>query len=206
MIKTQEHKLFITSCFVAHHKTDNNDRLIKEIYRIANSSSSNGKSNQGGYQSFPYSFPNFDNKIIENMFLKTIQPTAKNIMNNWGLHNINMDRYCYWYNINYKYSYNNPHVHPDSYLSGVYYIQVPSNSGKIVFERSTSERDRMVHQTRQIIKNNIKVNNPCINNEYCFTPKEGMLILFPGHLSHYVQQNLTDEEKQDRISLSFNFF
>ena len=39
-----------------------------------------------------------------------------------------------WANINPTYSYNKTHTHPNSMWSGVYYIKVPKNSGKLFLE------------------------------------------------------------------------
>ena len=39
-----------------------------------------------------------------------------------------------WANINPTHSYNKTHTHPNSLWSGVYYIKVPKNSGKIFLE------------------------------------------------------------------------
>lgn len=202
----EEHKLFITSCYVTYLKDIDHSQLIEQIYNIAEHNPSNMRSNQGGYQTYPYQVPNFDNEITKELFEKTIQPAAREIMNNWGLHMIGMDQYCYWYNINHKYTYNSPHTHPESFLSGVYYVKVPTNSGNIIFDRSESERDRMSHQSSILIKNSLHIDHPNINTEHWFVPEEGMLLMFPGHLTHYVQQNLTEDTSSDRISFSFNFF
>ena len=127
-------------------------------------------------------------------------------MKSWSIDFIDTDRYCYWYNVNRKYNYNTSHIHPSSYVSGVYYTKVPSNSGKIVFERSKSEEDRLHFQQNRILAGTINPNNNRVNTEHWFTPQEGMLILFPGHLSHAVEQNLTNDKDDARVSLSFNFF
>ena len=39
-----------------------------------------------------------------------------------------------WANVNPTYSYNKTHTHPNSMWSGVYYIKVPKNSGKLFLE------------------------------------------------------------------------
>ena len=93
----------------------------------------------------------------------------------------------------------------ESYISGVYYIKVPSNSGNIVFSRAESETERMYFQTKEIMDKSLSVNDPRVNTEHWFTPKEGMLLLFPGHLKHTVEQNLSEEIDSTRISMSFNF-
>jgi len=38
------------------------------------------------------------------------------------------------------------------------------------------------------------------------SPEEGKLIIFPGHLNHLVEQNNTEDERDERISISFNFY
>ena len=40
------------------------------------------------------------------------------------------------------------------------------------------------------------------SQSYCIVPKKGMLVLFPGHLDHYVQMN---NNEKPRVSLAFNF-
>ena len=39
-----------------------------------------------------------------------------------------------WANINYPGSYNKQHIHPNSQWSGVYYVKVPKNSGRLFVE------------------------------------------------------------------------
>ena len=50
-----------------------------------------------------------------------------------------------------------------------------------------------------------QVDNPETNNTHWYYPVESMLVLFPSHVSHYVEQNVTEDESDGRISLSFNF-
>ena len=61
-------------------------------------------------------------------------------------------------------------------FSGVFYLQVPENSGNLVFV----DRD---------------------GQEYVCEPKVGKLVTFPGSLKHYVEEN---KSNRDRISISFN--
>lgn len=206
MIQLEQHNLFITSIYVTYLPVTGHSELTETIYNLTKTAPCNKRSNQGGYQSFPFEVPNFDNHVIKDLFTDHIQPAAREILDNWGLTSVKLNRCCYWYNINHKYTYNSAHTHPDSFISGVYYVKVPKDSGNIIFDRSESERDRLNHITGMIIDNGWNIDNPNINTEHWFVPIEGMLILFPGHLTHYVQQNLTAEEDSDRISLSFNFY
>tara|TARA_R110000787_G_scaffold158509_1_gene272398 strand:- start:1027 stop:1566 length:540 start_codon:yes stop_codon:yes gene_type:complete len=70
---------------------------------------------------------------------------------------------------------NSPHI------SGVYYVNVPENAGVIVFQYPT---------------------NQFLNKRYWVQPKEGLFILFPSTLEHFVTRN---KNKKERISISFNF-
>jgi uncharacterized protein (TIGR02466 family) len=107
-----------------------------------------------------------------------------------------------WANVNYRYSYNKNHVHPGSQWSGVYYIQCPKNSGNIWFTDPCGQR----HIDMPIMAD--RKNKPTHYwREVYYQAIEGRLIMFPGWLSHEVQQNMTDIDGEDgwRVSVSFNF-
>jgi uncharacterized protein (TIGR02466 family) len=85
------------------------------------------------------------------------------------------------------------HDHPNSYLSGSYYVQCGENSGVITF-RDPRPINRMF-DLRTSEKN--RVNAGMIS----VVPRVGMLLLFPSWLEHLVEPNRSNER---RISLSFN--
>jgi uncharacterized protein (TIGR02466 family) len=199
-----EHPIFITSCYTTYLENVNNTLLIETIKQLEKSNPSNTRSNKGGWQSVPRESKDVDNLVTLELFNNVIMPMAQKIMNVWSLP-IELSKYSYWYNINKRYNYNSAHPHPNSYISGVYYIKVPSNSGRIMFDRSQTESDRMFFQTQYLLNNSIDVDNPRINTEHWFAPQEGMLLMFPGHLMHSVEQNLSTDDDDSRISLSFNF-
>jgi hypothetical protein len=66
-------------------------------------------------------------------------------------------------------------------MSAVYYVSVPQNSGKFVFQ--------------------FKINDS-IDNRMFINPIESYYILFPSSINHFVTRNNSDDL---RISLSFNF-
>lgn len=205
MTQIIEHQLFVTSCYVTYlDNVDNmkiNDKALSHEKRSDNSI----RSNKGGYQTQPILNNETDSLEVLNLFQNYICPAAQKVLDSWGLHK-ELDSYSYWYNVNRRFNYNTSHIHPHSYISGVYYSKVPTNSGAILFDRAQSEIDRLQFQQSYITGSGIKTDNNRINTEHWFTPREGMLILFPGHLSHSVDQNLTQDEDDARISLSFNFF
>ena len=90
-------------------------------------------------------------------------------------------------------SFNALHTHGGEDFSLVYYIQVPQNSGAIVFETP------VLHLRTSELKYN---NQPFFNSpEIRYVPKKYDLIIFPSWLAHSVESNKSDE---DRISLAWN--
>jgi len=101
-----------------------------------------------------------------------------------------------WANINSKYSYHEQHTHPNSYLSGVYYLKVPKNSGKINFidPRNAMRSIELAPDQERTLT------DPLVRNIEV-DAQEGYLLLFPSWLGHEVQQNLSHD---DRVSIAFN--
>jgi uncharacterized protein (TIGR02466 family) len=100
-----------------------------------------------------------------------------------------------WINVNGPGDYNTPHCHPGGTWSGVYYIrtgpEVPDrpNSGRIQFMDPRTRCDLGA--------------TPCIAHTRLvgITPADGMLLIFPSYLEHYVHPYFGTGE---RITLAFN--
>lgn len=96
-----------------------------------------------------------------------------------------------WMNINRKTNFNIIHNHAGYQLSGTYYVSVPENSGKIMFRNPTPGATV----------------NPLFYWEHFqgdfqkYNLKDGMLLLWPSYLDHFVEPSKTDEP---RISISFD--
>ncbi len=98
-----------------------------------------------------------------------------------------------WGNRNPKGSKHHEHVHPNSIVSGVFYLRQDPNLPPIQFAKSNQSAMKLDPR---------KYNN--YNAETFLLPcVSGELILFPSDLRHSVPTNLSKEE---RISLSFNTF
>jgi len=91
------------------------------------------------------------------------------------------------------------HDHTNSLISGVYYFNTPKNCGNIIFERN--------RYTNNLFSSTLSLDLNKLNNfnsyHYSVEVKEGMLLLFPSHLLHFTEENLSNEQ---RCSLSFNVF
>ena len=94
----------------------------------------------------------------------------------------------YWTQIHLPNESTNLHNHVDEFnfsnwtdISGVYYVHIPENSGKLVFQYPINQ-----YQSKR----------------YYVNPIVGRYVLFPSTLNHFVTKNLS---KEQRIAISFNF-
>ena len=98
-----------------------------------------------------------------------------------------------WININGKHNYNRTHTHPNSMISGVYYVNVPEGSGDLVL---LDPRPQTTIAPFPVVKK-----NKYTTFEVRHHPQPGVTIAFPSWTPHYVEANQSDEE---RISVAFN--
>lgn len=101
---------------------------------------------------------------------------------------------CMWANISESQNRHNMHLHPNSFLSGVLYLNCPENPGNIGFRdpRHSMEMISFEYAEDSIFRHRtIEVE-----------PITGRLILFPSWLQHGTRPGDFIEDK--RISLSFN--
>lgn len=175
----EKHLIFDTPIWLSNCDLDI-PHVLNTINKHAKIQSSVDISNQGGYQGHNYQ----DTYFIDNIKNKIPQGDkffeVKNLQ-------------C-WVNINDRYHWNDVHNHTDSgvVLSGIFYVQVPENSGNIRF-----------YDTR-------KNTSGSLYNKYFestkgtflkLTPKENLLLFFPPWLDHLVEPNFSN---QSRISIAFN--
>jgi uncharacterized protein (TIGR02466 family) len=98
-----------------------------------------------------------------------------------------------WLNYTEKNQYHHKHQHPNSLVSGVFYINCLEEHDKIKF----------FNDNYKTIKPEIKDWNIWNSESWWFPVKTGDIILFPSSLSHMVE---TKEGTNIRISLAFNVF
>lgn len=106
-----------------------------------------------------------------------------------------------WANVHPRYGFNRHHTHPNTLWSGVYYVQVPPDAGRILF---CDPRPQAQSLTPRYVRDQKRKRE--VWSEVRFQPIEGRAILFPSWLPHEVEPNLSRLEGQagDRISVSFN--
>lgn len=98
-----------------------------------------------------------------------------------------------WANVNARGVRHRAHSHPNNYLSGVYYVQVPDEANTINFHDPRVQMYLIRPPVRELTREN--------TDQVVVSVQEGMLLLFPSWLQHSVDPNPCDEK---RISISFN--
>jgi uncharacterized protein (TIGR02466 family) len=171
--------------------------LTTTVYELRNKDNGVTVSNIGGWQSTDFlpafggisSDPNFVNLVsgirdATNMyhqkmeFKKTLELVIDNI----------------WVNINGNGHSNESHVHPQSVLSGVFYLT--DSATPISFVHPYPDIN-----TYYWPENSIENSNKYNSSSYDILPEKNTLVLFPSWLSHKVLEHKSDN---DRISISFN--
>jgi uncharacterized protein (TIGR02466 family) len=98
-----------------------------------------------------------------------------------------------WLNYTETNQYHHKHEHPNSLVSGVFYINCHEEHDKIKF----------FNNRYQTIKPEVKNWNIWNSDSWWFSVKTGDVILFPSSLTHMVE---TKQGDNTRISLAFNVF
>ena len=165
---------YLKSLQMERMSTDNGDYSI-EKYVLDNSKVSNLK-----------------NKILKNICkyaydeLKVSENIKFYITNSWVVRHKKMD-------------WAQDHVHSNSILSGIYYLDVGEKSGKVNFIKETSNQTVFpLHMDLPFKEWNI------LNSKvWTFKPQNHQLFIFPSWLLHSVDKNRSDNL---RYSLAFNVY
>lgn len=151
------------------------------------------------------SHKNFGNKssndtyVLKNNELKEVSDFCENALKHFFhlLYNPISEVEIYitqsWLNWTYKNEYHHTHSHPNSVISGVFYVSANKKFDTITFGRSTYKTIDMYP----------KALNDYNTDEVDFKVGTGELLLFPSHLQHRVNVTKGDDV---RISLAFNSF
>jgi len=164
--------------------------LIEWIYNYQKTTDGVVHSNRGGWQS-PSDF------YLDKSFDQFTDYILKNALMSLKHYNLDFKLVNMWININKKGNYNILHNHPNSTVSGVFWVKTPKNCGSLVFHSPHSF-------TQHLLLHNVDSEISKEQNYYdCFhfNAKEGTMILFPSDLLHGVESNQSED---DRISIAFN--
>ncbi len=106
-----------------------------------------------------------------------------------------------WASVNRFGDYHDYHNHPRSYLSGTYYVKIPTKFEKLRLRRDARPGCITFYDPRYSVNTGSIKGDPYVNPEYTVRPEPGMLLLWPSFINHFVHPNLS---KETRISISFN--
>lgn len=100
-----------------------------------------------------------------------------------------------WFSINRKGSYHEPHHHCPDIWSGVYYVQADQADAAISFMNRNLNDTGWPYMAPKID------NTDLITSQVNCPVSTGLLLIFPSHLRHKVNQQEADSE---RITIAFN--
>ena len=163
------------------------DELYQGAYKIKERYESTTMSNQGGYQSPPFSFDEFHPQGIEwidSILVDVFDEIKVNAAWAGKDYYEKIDVTTWWYNINGKGHWNMPHTHPGSDLALVLYLTDNSgDDGVLSFINPFSIR---------------RIDGL---SEFSLNTKKGDVLIFPSDVVHFVMPNKREE---DRLSISMN--
>ena len=165
------------------------DDLSKELKYVDNLPYKEQKGNANFKSTDSYLLEIEELKNIKNFFYESLNKYTKNVFQSDQRLVITQ---C-WANKNPPGSLHHEHVHPNSILSGVFYLKQDKTLPPIQFAKSVQGSMKLDPK---------KYNN--LNSETFLVPcVDGELLLFPSSLKHSVP---TNKGHETRISLSFNTF
>tara|TARA_R100001509_G_C4844055_1_gene207663 strand:+ start:154 stop:759 length:606 start_codon:yes stop_codon:yes gene_type:complete len=141
-----------------------------------------------------------DNNILKNKEMKKlkqfIEKSLKEYFQNIYMPKNDVEPYITqsWCNYTKDGQFHHKHAHPNSFISGVFYVQADRTKDKIYFYK-----DGYITQR---IKLPAKEYNPFNSESWWLETGTNDLVIFPSYLMHMVEKVVGKE----RISLSFNTF
>jgi uncharacterized protein (TIGR02466 family) len=189
--KTTLHELFPTPVWVVDLTPQAHEPLNRGIIETVNAMTGSRPPIRPGetWQTDPYI-----HKLPQFADLTTvIRAAAKGALDFLAVEHQGFEITGCWVNINPKGGLNTRHTHPNNFLSGTYYVQVPAGANRIVFDDPRPQAMTMLPRMKKY--------NKFVGNEVGVEVQAGWLVLFPAWLSHGVPAN---PDERERISISFN--
>lgn len=98
-----------------------------------------------------------------------------------------------WINFSEQFDFNPPHIH-NANISFVIYVHVPKRIFSVQADSQSPHAGKIIFEYGEYI-------SPYINNSFDVEPHEGLMLIFPSKLRHYVPSFWVDEQ---RISVAGN--
>jgi uncharacterized protein (TIGR02466 family) len=186
----------IMTCVVDEHIVNNTRTLVNQFIKDTNFAYPPAP---GELLTTFYKDKNFLGKLGDTALLNYINNSVRKYFEVIGI-----DPKCFieitsWLQFNQPQSYFVRHDHYGALVSGVLYLEVPENSGDIIFHNPIEAR-RVSNTFFERVK---KEENPYNFSHVKYTPVVGEMLIFESWLQHTVAQNLSTS---NRISVSFNIW
>jgi uncharacterized protein (TIGR02466 family) len=188
MIESNINSIFTTPIYISKL----NRELSKKELSFIDKSKLNVYKNEGNTTSV-------DNYILNNKEFKTLKEELDLRIQDYfnkiicTANNITPCITQSWLNYTETNQFHHKHAHPNSLVSGVFYINCDDQFDKIKF----------FNEKYKPIKLEVKEWNVWNSESWWFPVKTGDIIMFPSSLTHMVE---TKEGNNTRISLAFNVF
>ena len=184
-----------------------NRQLLEETDAMRTRSSGVTKSNKKGWQSDADFFRRTEPgcTALRNHIVEAVCEATKRLSPNFDFksNELYMEG---WINVNPPGAFNAPHTHPSFALSGTYYVSIPPESVSIAPDSASIAPDAR-SGVFEFLDPRVNAASLSIEGATCFDPgvfvkpKEGLMIIFPSYLRHWVYPN---EEESERVSIAFN--
>jgi uncharacterized protein (TIGR02466 family) len=167
--------------------------LIKAIYREMERNEGVKKSNIGGWQSDVYIFQRSEFSKYARFVVQHSKKALSNVFNP----GYKLLLKGAWININTKDSFNECHIHPDCDIAGVFWIDVPPESGDLtVINSSAYSNFKWLSKVTDSVREQYRY-----TVGWDLTAVSGEMVFFPSDMLHKVNINNNSE---NRISIAFN--
>ncbi len=194
------HKLFVTQIYQARLLSDLAD-LKKEIFQIQKADVKGQQWSKLNYKNGYTSYGSWDQlqrmsstfQTLEKKIDSHVLKFAKSL--DFAVKKSDLRMNSIWVNIMPEGALHTSHIHPQSVISGSYYIDVPTAASALKFE---DPRLGFFMNTPGVKPKAKKTNM----RFFSLKPKAGELVLFESWLKHEVPLN---QSKKPRISISFNY-
>ena len=188
MIESNIHGIFPTPVYISKLNRELTEKELSFIdkNKIDVDSNEGNTTSKNNYILNNNEFKNLKDEInlrVQDYFDKVISPS----------NNITPYITQSWLNYTETNQYHHKHQHPNSLVSGVFYVNSDEKFDKIKFFKDSYNT----------IKPEIKHWNIWNSETWWFSIKTGDIILFPSSLTHMVE---TKQGDNTRISLAFNIF
>lgn len=140
-----------------------------------------------------------DRNVLDNKKLKKLRTFIEDKLTEYfkqvhdPKHDVRLNITQSWCNYTNPGQYHHKHAHPNSFVSGVFYVNADKVKDRIFFYKDA-------YQQLKLPPNEWNLWN---SESWWFEAGTGTLVLFPSSLTHMVP---TTESSEQRISLSFNTF